>query len=205
MSLFAILGIPCLTIVFLFTDGGREILRKREAPALEFIKGFLFAVPCLVAVLLVHRYAPLSYRSLPLYLLFLVTDHLIPVVFLGILYLLVYSQKTYGGLLCFGGGFYTLLSIVEIFVHYGQYEPYHLFLLPGMRMAGLLFLTIFFLRYQEWYGLVRALYLVLLILIPFLSAAITYLYMRSYLIWAVFATALFFLGSMFYTHVELKD
>jgi hypothetical protein len=155
-------------------------------------------------MLLVRRYVPLSYRSFPLYLLFLSTDHLIPVVYLGTLYFLAYSQKGYGSLLPFGGGFYTLVGIVEIFTRYGHYESYHLFLLPVVRMAGFLFFTIFFLRIQEWYGLIRVLFLILLIAVPFLGGAITYLYMRAYLLWASSLAALFFLGSLVYTYVERK-
>jgi hypothetical protein len=208
MSLFAILGMPCLLIFLLFADrsalpGARLSLRS-GAPALEFIKGFFYAVPCLIVVLLVRRYVPLSYRSFPLYLRFLFTDHLIPVVFLGVLYFLVYARKGYASLLSFGGGFYTLLGIVEIFTKYGQFEPYHLFLLPVIWMAGVLFLTIFFLRFQEWYGLVRVLFLILFAVVPFLSAAITYLYMHSYLLWAIVLTVVFFLGSLVYTFVEGK-
>jgi len=208
MSLFAILGVPCLTIFLLFADrkavpAGR-IATRRELPALEFIKGFFYAVPCLVVMLLLRRYVPLSYRSFPLYLLFLFTDHLIPVVFLAVLYFLFYSEKAYGSLISFGGGFYTLVGIVEIFTYYGQFEPYHLFLLPVIRMAGLLFFTIFFLRFEEWYGLVRVLFLILLVALPFLSGAISYLYMKAYLLWAVLLTVLFFLGSLWYTYIERK-
>jgi hypothetical protein len=208
MSLFAILGIPCLILFLVFADQkaspvGR-IFSRPETPVLEFIKGFFYAVPCLVVTLLVRRYVPLSYRSFPLYLLFLLTDHLIPVVFLGVLYMLAFSWKSYGSLLPFGGGFYTLVGIVEIFSKYGQFEPYHLFLLPIVRMAGLLFLTIFFLRCVEWYGLIRVRFLVLLVAIPFLSGAITYLYMRAYLLWAIVIAVLFFLGSLAYTYIERK-
>jgi hypothetical protein len=206
MSLFAILGMPCLTVFLLFANGpilpeARPSVR-REAPVLEFIKGFFYAVPCLVVTLLIHRYVPLSYRNFPLYMTFLLTDHLIPVVFLGLLYFLVYSQKVYGSLLAFGGGFYTLVGIVAIFTHYGQFEPYHLFLLPVLRMAELLFLTIFFLRFQEWYGLIRVLFLVLLVAVPFLSASVTYLYMMSYYLWAAVLGAVFFIGSLAYTFAE---
>jgi hypothetical protein len=208
MSLFAILGMPCLTLFLVYTDRNTvpvgRIFSRPKAPALEFIKGFFYAVPCLVVTLLVRRYVPLSYRSFPLYLLFLFTDHLIPVVFLGVLYFLAYTRKGYGSLLPFGGGFYTLVGIVEIFIRYGQFEPYHLFLLPVVRMAGLLFLTIFFLRLEEWYGLVRVLFLILLVAVPFLSGAITFLYMQAYLLWAVLLTVLYFLGSLVYTHIERK-
>jgi hypothetical protein len=213
MSLFAILGMPCLTLFLLFADRkpapeGRIATRgetpARAIPALEFIRGFFYAVPCLVVMLLVRRYVPLSYRGFPLYLLFLFTDHLIPVLFLGVLYFLAYTQKAYGSLLPFGGGFYTLVGIVEIFTHYGQFEPYNLFLLPVLRMAGLLFFTIFFLRFQEWYEPFRVLFLILLVAVPFLGGAITYLYMRAFLFWAAMLSALFFLGSLFYTYIERR-
>jgi hypothetical protein len=208
MSLFAILAVPCLTVFLLFADRqtvpGGGVPSRREAPALEFIKGFFYAVPCLVVILLARRYVPVSYRGFALFLLFLITDHLIPVAFLVVLYFLVYARKGYGSLLSFGGGFYTLVGIVEIFTHYGQFEPYQLFLLPLLRIAGVLFLTIFFLRFQEWYGVIRVLFLVLLILVPFLSAAITYLYMLTYLLWAAVLTVLFFIGSLLYTYFERK-
>jgi hypothetical protein len=208
MILFALLGMPCLTLFLLFADGqtgrlGRGAMAD-EKPAIAFLKGFFYAVTCLIVMLLVRRYVPSSCRSFPLYLLFLFTDHLIPVVFLLTLYFLAYTQKPYNSLLAFGGGFYTLIGIVEIFTRYGQFEPYHLFLLPLVRMGGLLFLTIFFLRFIEWYGLVRVLFVILLVAVPLLSGAISFLYMKAYLLWAAALSALFFLGSLFYSYVERK-
>ncbi len=208
MSLFAILGIPCFTLFVLSAAGRRKTLKvkaisaQRGLPALQFIKGFFYALPCLIVILILRRFIPLSYRRFPLYLYYFLTDHLIPVVFLAVLYFLVYSQKTFQELLLFGGGFYTLIGIIEVFSQYGQYEPYLLFLLPAVRMAVLLFVTIFFLRYQEWYGVVRVLFLILLVFVPFLSAAITYLYLRAFLLWAGFLTVLLFFGSLVYTFLE---
>lgn len=208
MSLFAVLGIPCFTLFVLSVAGRRETLKataisaQRGLQALQFIKGFFYALPCLVVILILRRFLPLSYRHFPLYLYYLFTDHLIPVVFLAVLYFLAYSQKTFRELLLFGGGFYTLIGIVEVFSQYGQYDPYLLFLLPAVRMAGLLFLTIFFLRYQEWYGVVRVLFLILLVFVPFLSAAISYLNMRAYLLWAGALAVLLFLGSLVYSFLE---
>jgi hypothetical protein len=208
MSLFAILGMPCFTLFVLFAAGrvrtlkATEISAQRGMPALQFIRGFFYALPCLVVILIVRRFFPLSYRHFPLYLYYFFTDHLIPVVFLAVLYFLAFSQKTFRELLLFGGGFYTLIGIVEVFSQYGQYESYLLFLLPALRMAILLFVTIFFIRYQEWYGVVRALFLILLVFVPFLGAAITYLYMRAYLLWADCLTVLLFLGSLGYTFLE---
>lgn len=208
MSLFAILGMPCFTIFLLIANrkpgAVQGIFRRRQLPALEFIKGFFYAIPCVIVILLLRRYVPLSYRSFPLYFLPLLTDHLIPVVFLGVLYFLAYSEKSFTELIPFGGGFFTLLAVIEIFTHYGQYEPYHLFLLPAIRMAGLLFLTVFFLRCQEWHGLVRVLFLILLVSVPFLSAAITFLYMRAYVLWAALVTGILFVGSLVYTYFERK-
>ena len=208
MSLFAVFGLACLTVFLYFSDRKVEIsstsVRDGQPPVLEFVKGFFYAVPCVILVVILRRYIPISYRGFPLYARFLCTDHLLPAVFLGGLYFLAYTQKGFPRLLLFGGGFYTLLGIVEILTHYGQYEPYHLLLLPAVRMGGLMFLTIFFLRYQEWYGMVRVLFLVLLVCTPFLSGVITYLYMRSYLPWAAVLAALFFLGSLVYTYLERR-
>ena len=58
MSLFAALGMPCLTLCLLFFD--REpaaetgTVGRRESPMLGFIKGFFYAVPCLVVMFLVR-------------------------------------------------------------------------------------------------------------------------------------------------------
>ncbi|MBN2553202.1 MAG: hypothetical protein JXB06_10555 [Spirochaetales bacterium] len=208
MSLFAILGVPCITLFLLFADdrqpaGGTATLR-RGLLVLEFIKGFFYAIAGLVVTFLVRRYAFLSYRGFPLYLLFLFTDHLIPALFLVVMYFLLYARQSYRVLLCFGAGFYTLIALVEVVARYGHYEPYHLFLLPAVRMGGLLFITIFFVRYREWYGLLRILFLILLVSVPFLSAAITWLYMRSFLFWSALVTVLFFFGSLVYTYMEWK-
>jgi hypothetical protein len=91
MSLFAVLGIPCFTLFVLSAAGRRKTIKataissQRGLPALQFIKGFFYALPCLVVILILRRFVPLSYRSFPLYLYYFVTDHLIPVVFFGVL------------------------------------------------------------------------------------------------------------------------
>jgi hypothetical protein len=199
---------PCLTLFLLFSDrlgpNGKRDISDRDSAAIEFIKGFFYAVPALVVMFLVRRYVPLSYRNFSLYFLFLIADHLIPVAALAVLYFPAYSHKGYASLISFGGGFYTLVGIVEVLTNYGQFESYHLFLLPLIRMGGLLFFTIFFLRFEEWYGLVRVLFAVLLAAVPFLSGALTFLYMKSYFLWATALGVLFFLGSLAYTYIERK-
>ena len=153
-------------------------------------------------MLLLRRYMPLSYRGFPLYMFFLLGDHLFPVVFLVVLYFFAYARGSYVELLLFGGGLYSLVGLIEVLTRFGQYESYHLFLLPLVRMSVLLFLTIFFLRYQEWYGAVRVLFLILLICLPFLGAAVSYLYMKALVFWAALSAALLFLASLVYTFAE---
>jgi hypothetical protein len=208
MSLFAVLGLPCLTAFVLAADQktipGRAVTISAGSGAVQFLKGFFYAVPCLVVMFVLRHHMPLSYRSFPLYLFFLLTDHLIPVVFLGVLYFFAYTRSGYVELLLFGGGLYSLVGLIDVLARFGQYESYHLFLLPVVRMSALLFITIFFLRYHEWYGVVRVLFLILLISLPFLGAAVSYLYMRALVFWAVLSAAMLFLASLLYTFAERK-
>jgi len=162
----------------------------------------LYCVPCFVAVLLLRRYISLSYRFFPLFFYYFCIDHLLPLVLLVTAYFTFYSESNFVELLLFSGGFFSVLGIVEVLFGYGHYEPYLLFILPTVRMGILLFLPIFFLRFREWYGVVRALFLTLLIFVPFLTAAISYLHLRFYVLWAGLLAGLFFLGSLLYLFLE---
>ena len=208
MTLFAVLGIPCFT-VFIAAVVVPQAASQRRAGylprgtlALLFLKGFLFAVPSLIIILLLRRFVPFSYRFFPLYLYYLLVEQLVPLAALAAAYFLAYSQRSFRELLLFGGGFFTLLGLAEVLYHYGQHDPYFLFILPAVRMAILLFLPIFYLRFQEWYGVVRALFLALLVMLPVLGAAISYLYMRFYYVWAVLIAAFLFFGSLVYLALE---
>ena len=105
-------------------------------------------------------------------------------------------QKNKPELIFFISGFYSLLTIIEVIMDYGQYDLYRLFILPVIRMSILIYFPLLFIRYQEWYGFYKIFFLAFMMLIPMVGGVISYSYMSFYTQPAVVSVALLFIGSL---------
>ncbi|MBA7647030.1 hypothetical protein ES703_54799 [subsurface metagenome] len=202
MLLFAILGIPLFTLWVLSIYSRQQNYERSLSPAPKlypgksFLQGLLYCLPVLILILLLRRIVPLSYRPFKLYLYYLIQDHLLPFLLVLALYLSVFREKKFIELLFFASGFYSLLTFSEIFLNYGRYELYNIVLLPVIRMGILLNFTLLFIRYKDWYGYRKILYLFLIMLIPLAGGLATYFYMRFQTLYAFLGSAVFFAGGI---------
>ncbi len=210
MTLFAILGILLFTLIVLFfynqgrNPGGSLASILQRNPSEIFFKGMLHFVPVLILLLFFKRAVPLSFKPFNFYLFYTVRDHLLPflIALAGCFFFL--RKKDFLELLFFLSGFYSLQALTGVIMNYGHYEMYILFLLPAIRMSVMLYFVLLFLRYLEWYGIVKIIFLFVLFLIPFAGGAITYLYMRFFTGTAFLLAALFLSGSLIFLLIEQR-
>jgi hypothetical protein len=208
MTLFAILGIPCLVLGVGLWQARSPRRLDAGAPAwgrllgLRFLIGFLYGLLGMVVVLLLRRYLPLSYRPLPLYLYYAGLDHLVPALLLLLVFLLFLRDRGLLELLAFSGGFYALLAMGLAVADYGQYQPYDLFLRPALWMGTVLVLPLTFRRSLEWDGGMRILLLVLTLAIPLAAGAVSFLYVHFLILWAIVGTVVFLGASLGFLYYE---
>ena len=98
----------------------------------------------------------------------------------------------------FLAGYYSSLSLYDLFKLSTDLNLLSLFLLPAVRIFSLIFAAVLFGHYQEGYGLRRLLFLLLLLCIPVVGALVTYFYMTFYLIYAVILAIICFLGAIIF-------
>ncbi len=211
MMLFMVFSIPLFTLLVLsiyrwqWMDGGTLFSALRGALSNSFIKGVFCCVLALIVILLLRRFVPLSFRPFKLFFILTLRDHLLPLfILLGVCFLTL-QEKSFFEIIFFASGFYSLLSLTEVFLNYGKYDPYNLFLLPAMRMSMVLYFTLLFIRFREWYGFYKILFLIIIILIPLTAGAITYFYMRFHIKSAVMAASIFYAGSIVFLLLEGRN
>jgi hypothetical protein len=208
MTLFALLGIPCFTLMIgALADAWGSGLRSTStfrARVVQFVKGAGFAIPVVVVVLLLRRYVPVSYRFLLLYLYGALIDHLLPTAILALGCLLWFRGAGFHELLFFCGGFFSLISLATTTAGYGEYEAHALFLLPALRMGIVVLLPLLLLRVNEWYGVVRLLCFVLLAAVPLGAGAVSYLYARYYSLAAILLSAAFLGGGVLFCYLDSR-
>lgn len=207
MFLFMIFAIP-LSILFLFSllkPGEALFFSASPSPGLSFFRGILFFIPALIVILFLRGLLPISYRSWRLYLFYLFEYHLLEFV-LGVAgcFLLMHRHYEFIPVAFFLAGYYSSLSLYDLFKFSTDLNLLSLFLLPAVRISSLLFAAVLFGYYQEGYGLRRLLFLLLLFCIPVVGALVTYFYMTFYLIYAVILTIVCFLGAIIFLFAGRK-
>jgi hypothetical protein len=194
-----IFAIPLSTLFFfsLLKPGEALFFSASPAPGLSFFRGILFFIPALIVILFFKGLLPISYRSWRLYLFYLVEYHLLEFV-LGVAgcFLLMRRHHEFIPVAFFLAGYYSSLSLYDLFMLSADLNLMSLFLLPAVRIFSLLFAAVLFGHYQEGYGLRRLLFMLLLFCIPVVGAMVTYFYMTFYLIYAVILAVVCFLGAI---------
>jgi hypothetical protein len=166
--------------------------------AAAFLKGLLYSITAVVIHFLFGNLFSESLHPLAQYLFYVYRDHLFPFVLLCLFVFTVLKASTTLEIVSFATGFYSLLSVIEVVLKGGRFDAYTLFLLPAMRMATILFLPLLQVRYREWYGWFRVMFLFAVILIPFGKGAVSLLYMRFYPEAAGACVAVMLLGALLF-------
>jgi hypothetical protein len=125
-----------------------------------FLKGALIFLPAYLILLLTRWAFGFSYDGILLYLSLLQRDHLVPVLAgLGGFLLLKRNLSIAGNeegvfltVFSYVSGFVTMLNLTEALQASGGWDAYGLFLLPSLRLAAALFLSLFARRFFPWEG-----------------------------------------------------
>jgi len=209
MTLFALLGIPCFTLLIgALADGwgpGHRSTSTLRARTVQFLEGAGLAVPAVVVLLLLHRFVGVSYRPLLLYLHGALIDHLLPAGVLVLGCLLWFPKAGFHELLFFSGGFFGVVSLATTVAAYGQYDLHLLFLLPVLRMATVVLLPLLLLRLVESYGALRVTYGVALAAVALGTGVCSCLYARFYSLPAAGLSVAFLGGALLFCYLDSRS
>ena len=160
MVLYLISSVPLLFafVVFLPWNEGRA--PRTLTLMATFLKGVLVFLPAYLVILLLRAIFGFSYDGLLLYLSLLLHDHLVPVLAgLGGFLLLQRKLGISGDdetvflvVFSFLAGFFGMLNLTDAFSASGSWDPYALFLLPSLRLAALLLVSLLAQRFFRWEG-----------------------------------------------------
>lgn len=208
MTLFALVGIPCFTLLLgALADAwgpGHRSTSTLRAQVVLFLKGAALAVPALLVLLLLRRTIGVSYRALLLYLHGALIDHLLPAAVLAVACIFWLPKAGFHQLLFFGGGFYSLISLGTTLTAYGQYDAHLLFLLPALRMAAVVLLPLLLLHFQESYGPWRAAYGSALAAVALGGGCASYLFARFFALPSVLLSAGILGGGLLLCYLESR-
>jgi hypothetical protein len=203
MTLFALLGLPAFLItVYGLTVASHAVVGRSASPSLaprlpmvDFLKGLVYGVVGAVSGILLQRFLPLSYRFVPMFLYYLVVDHLVMAALAVAMMAAAYRKRSVVEMVFFAGGFYAVVAVGAVLRSYGSYEEYSLFLRPALYMASVLYLPLFLAAAGEWTGVARVLYAAAVAGVPIVAAGIALLQRTFYEPWAAAATAVFVVGA----------
>ncbi|RKX78658.1 MAG: hypothetical protein DRP87_05690 [Spirochaetes bacterium] len=201
MSIFAIFALPLFFLSILSFLPREEI--SRDELWIKYFRGLIVVSPLVVVLLFLKRELPATFPHARIYLFHLFFDHALFFFFAIIGYFITFSiiftsnsNHSTVGVLSYMSGFYTLISPAELLIYYGKYNIYILFLIPFLRIALILYVSVTAGKafYVEGWG--RYLLFLSVIIFPAITAAVSLLYRLNYILSAVSLTAFLVVGSV---------
>lgn len=200
MILFLVTSIPIFFFgITTFLNSNRD---SSTIPIKAFFKGFLWFWPAILLYLLLMSFFPISYNPFGFYVYFLLNDHLLHLILVIGGYLLFYGIPDYRNikekifeLFAFLAGYFTLISLFDFISNYNHFGGYILFMLPLIRMATILLVSLLLMKFLFEIGMLRFFYLSLLIIIPFIANIITVAYMGNQIIISILLILAYVIGS----------
>ena len=160
MVLYLIAAIPLLFALVIFLSWNQG--RTPRPPTLmgSFLRGALVFLPAYLVILLVRGIFGFSYEGLLLYLSLLQRDHLVPVLAALGGFLLLQRKLGISGhdetiflvVFAYLSGFFGMLNLADAFSAAGGWDAYALFLLPSLRLATVLLVSLLAQRFYPWEG-----------------------------------------------------
>jgi hypothetical protein len=186
MTFFASVCIPLFTLIVFSAyrltraAAGDFNMELRALLQGSFLPGLALGIPVLILLVLLERLVPLSYKSFRLYLFFFLRDQVAP--FLLLLLLAAWLRKAAGflSLFFFLAGACTLLNWGQLSIGAGRPDFYRLCISAFVRMAMLIYIPLLYLRFMEEDGLLKLLFVGLMLLVTAAGGLVAYLYMRFY-------------------------
>jgi hypothetical protein len=162
-----------------------------------FFKGALLFFPGYLVILIIRAIVGYSYDGFLLYLSLLVRDHWTPMLSAVGGFILLQRFMTISGtdesiflvVFAFLSGFLSLLNITDFIRGWGTWTGYELFLLPCLRIAAIIMISVIARRSFRWEGRDAARLAAAAAALMALLALGSFLLARSYLLWAGLGTA----------------
>ena len=119
-----------------------------------------FSCPAYLVILIMRGIFGFSYEGALLYMSLLLHDHLVPLL-AGLGGFLLLQRKLnisrddetiFLTVFSFLSGFFAILNLTDAFFASGSWDPYALFLLPSLRLATILFVSLLAQRFFRWEG-----------------------------------------------------
>ena len=160
MVLYLIAAVPLIFAFVVFLPWNRSRAPETLTLMGTFLKGALVFLPAYLVILLLRAIFGFSYEGFFLYLSLLLHDHLVPVLAgLGGFLLLKWKlnitrddETIFLTVFSFLSGFFGMLNLTDAFFASGSWDPYALYLLPSLRLATVLFVSLFAQRFFRWEG-----------------------------------------------------
>jgi hypothetical protein len=160
MSLFLVTSTPLILAFILVLRWALKREPRGEVLLSISLKGLLSFLPGYILLAIIRGIAGSSLTGFTLYISVLVRDHLVPLVIAAGAFALWQGKLEYpasdDGIVltafAFFSGFYALFGIADFFALYGNWGAENLFLLPLLRIAAILSLSMIAPRFYRFQG-----------------------------------------------------
>jgi hypothetical protein len=166
MVLYLIAALPLFFALVTFLPWNQSRAPRTLTLMATFLKGALIFLPAYLVILLVRGVFGFSHEGPLLYLSLLHHDHLVPVL-AGLGGFLLLQKKldisrddetVFLTVFSYLSGFFGMLNLTDAFSASGSWDAYALFLLPSLRLANVLLLSLLAQRFFRWEGREAALF-----------------------------------------------
>ncbi len=190
---FLLVSMPLLFGLVVSLPWGRARSAARLGVVSTFLKGLLVFFPGYLAILIVRRIFGFSYDGFLLYLSLLLRDHLAPILAaLGGFLLLQRTldlsrsdEDIFCTVFAFLSGFFSLVNVTDVLREWGQWDAYVLFLLPTLRVALLILVSLSAGFFYRWEGRDGVLFCAAGAALALVAALASYLSLASRPGWAI--------------------
>lgn len=160
MILYLIAAVPLIFALVAFLPWSKSRAPRTLSLMATFLKGALVFLPAYLVILLMRGIFGFSYEGFLLYFSLLLHDHLVPVL-AGLGGFLLLQRKldisrddetVFLTVFSYLSGFFGMLNLTDAFFASGSWDPHALFLLPSLRLATILFVSLFARKFFRWEG-----------------------------------------------------
>jgi hypothetical protein len=160
MTLFLVFSVPLLFLLVAFLPWGAEPYVRKLSLLSVFFKGLLCFIPAYVACLIVDAIVGSPLTGFALFLSILIKDNLAPLLFgLGLFILVqkrmefpVSQEGIFLTLFSFLCGYYALFGVTDWLSIFRQWDAGILFIVPLLRMAAIMAVSVGALLFYRWEG-----------------------------------------------------
>jgi hypothetical protein len=191
MQLFLVASLPLLFAFVVFLPWDKRQVPTRLSLVATFFKGVLLFFPGYLVIALVRRIAGFSYDGFLLYISLFVRDHAAPLLAATAGFLLLQRFLTINGtdegtflvVFAFLCGFLSVVNLTDLVRSWGDWTTDDIFILPCLRVAGVLLVALVANRFYRWEGRDGALFAASVAGVGLLLTTASWLYRASFVVW----------------------